>query len=378
MRFFMLVREEDLDYYITNSGFFQPMRVLVLTTAYRPLIGGSEIAIEELTRRIPDIFFDIVTPRYRHDSLRVEQDGNRTIYRTGMKAFFLLTGFYRALQLHRQYRYTIVHAQQASYGAVIGYLLKTFFPGVRFIVTLQEGKDLSKQHFLIRYVRWLILKRADVITAISTYLRQFAENTNPTAKHVLLPNGVTVAQFSLHAEPSGERYSVISISRLVPKNGMDTLIRAMQYVESPHTLCIVGDGEQRSALQLVAEEAGVSSRVIFYGEASNDALPSLLARATVFARPSRSEGLGIAFLEAMAARVPVVATPVGGIPDIVKNKRTGLFCEIDNPESVGAAINKLLRDEGLRTKLTTEAFLMVTEHYDWDILAKQYQSLLTS
>ncbi len=141
-------------------------------------------------------------------------------------------------------------------------------------------------------------------------------------------------------------------------------------------LVIAGSGPQEQELKILAEKLGIAKRVEFMGNVSQDALPGLLGRSSVFVRPSRSEGQGIAFLEAMAAGVPIVATPVGGIPDFLTHGETGLYCEVDNPESISGAVRKL-EDPILRETIIKNAFLLVQERFNWDILAKQYYEIIS-
>ena len=104
-------------------------------------------------------------------------------------------------------------------------------------------------------------------------------------------------------------------------------------------------------------------------------LPRVLKAADVFARPSRSEGLGISFLEAMAAGLPVVATPVGGIPDFLTDGETGLFCEVQNPKSIAEKVQMLLSDNSLRERITQNASTMIRERYEWKEIAKKMKKV---
>src|SRR3989344_6719554 len=92
-----------------------------------------------------------------------------------------------------------------------------------------------------------------------------------------------------------------------------------------YELVIAGSGPQEQELKKLIRDLNIAGRVKFLGTVSQEELPALLATSGLFVRPSRSEGLGIAFLEAMAAEVPVIATPIGGIPDFLKDYVTGLF-----------------------------------------------------
>jgi len=347
-------------------------RVLIFTTAYKPLIGGSELALEEIAKRLPDVFFDIITAQYG-DAPAYESRDNVAIHRIGSKWSLPLLGAIQGLKLAQEHSYATFHAFQASYGAVAGALLSLVKPSVPFAVTLQEGKNLPVQNIFIKIVRNLVLKRASKITAISNYLANFARKVNSEAQIAVIPNGVNAGKFKTKNEKR-KTNSIITISRLVPKNGVDILIRALFVIR--YSLFVIGDGPERKKLENLARDLGVANRVDFIGSVPNEKISEYLRRAFVFARPSRSEGLGTAFLEAMAAGVPIIGTPVGGIPDFLKHEETGLLVPTENPEELAKAITRIYDDDALREKIVTNALALVKEKYDWDKIAKQYYETL--
>lgn len=386
-------------------------RILILTTAYRPFIGGSEIAIEEITKRLPEIDFDIITPRYTRKLPKEVGRDNVTIYRVGWgrlndKFFFPISGFLKARELIKQNlvaeplsklsgsatKYAAIHAYQASHAAGAAWLLKLFNPRLKFVLTLQEGKDLKTQNRAVKFFRKLIIKKADVITAISNYLKDYARRFNKRAKIMIVPNGVDIDNFAkeysygelsmladwLGIKP-GERV-IVTVSRLVPKNGIDILIKAFKILNCKLKtvnckLVLIGDGEQKEKLVLLAKELGIFDKVIFVGSVSHAELPKYLKIADVFVRPSRSEGLGSAFLEAMAAGTPIIGTKVGGIPDFLKDGETGVFCKIDDSEDLADRISLILNDKDLAEKLKKNAKELVAEKYNWDKIAVQFTEL---
>ena len=373
------------------------LRILLFTTAFRPFIGGSELAIEEIAKRLPDISFDIITPRYTRRLPRVEAVDNAHIRRVGLgwlgdKLFFPLTGFWTAWRLVRKSDYQIIHAYQASHGAGAAWLLKLFNPKLIFILTLQEGKNLDAQNPAIKFSRRLLIKKADVITVISNYLKDYARRINKKARILMIPNGVDVANFSReysYGELSGLAVRlgikpgdkvITTVSRLVPKNGIDILIRTAEILNSNlqttnYKLLIIGEGGQKEDLVSLAKKLHVYDKIIWAGSVGHAELPRYLKISSVFVRPSRSEGLGSAFLEAMAAGVPVIGTKVGGIPDFLKNKETGVFTEIDNPEDLAEKIDLILNNKELVDKLISNARIMIEEKYNWETIAGQFREL---
>ena len=140
---------------------------------------------------------------------------------------------------------------------------------------------------------------------------------------------------------------------------------------------IFGEGELKEKLQKLAEDLKVSERVIFKGFVSHNEMPKYLKACDIFIRHSLSEGMGNSFIEAMACRLPVIATPVGGIVDFLIDPSntsgqvaTGYFCEPENPESIAESVKKAISDPN-KNQIVNNAYDMVIKKYDWSIVTKQ-------
>ncbi|MFC1613578.1 glycosyltransferase family 4 protein [Patescibacteria group bacterium] len=146
-------------------------------------------------------------------------------------------------------------------------------------------------------------------------------------------------------------------------------------------LLIAGVGKLENKLKKLTEILGLEKQVIFLGHIDQNELPKYLWVSDIFCRPSLSEGLGISFLEAMAAGLPVIATPVGGIPDFLDDGKTGLFCKTRDPKSIADAVSRLLKDKVLYDKISGNGLGLVKEKYDWDGISLQmigiYKKLIT-
>jgi phenylacetate-CoA ligase len=277
-----------------------------------------------------------------------------------------------ALRLMRTHHYVAVHAYQVSQAAGAAMLIQLFRPHTPLIVTIQEGKNLEHQSVLVRFIRSFVLRRANAVTAISGHLAAYARRYSRAAVHII-PNGVDIV--ALHRpDIVREPHAVVTVSRLVEKNNVANLIRAMMHVcvRIPDArLIIVGEGRLRLPLQSLAVSESVAGCVEFVGSVEHERLGETLSSAGVFARPSLSEGLGSAFLEAMAAGTPVVASAVGGIPDIVRDGETGLMCNPHDPADIARAIVRLMEDNRLREQIAGAALAMVQARYDWSMIAEQ-------
>ena len=172
----------------------------------------------------------------------------------------------------------------------------------------------------------------------------------------VIPLGIDVERFA-DARPAldTDRPIVGSVGRLAEQKGYDTLLEAASLVPEAQFV-VVGDGELEAQL---LEQAGENVRLIGW----QDDVPELLASLEVYVQPSRYEGLCVAVLEAHAAGVPVIATPVGGMRDTVVHEETGLVVPISDADALAAAIERLLKDKPFAARLTAEAGRRVREHY---------------
>ena len=181
-------------------------------------------------------------------------------------------------------------------------------------------------------------------------------------QYVAVPSGVPTAELRAAAPPRGESrprlgldpdaFVVVGLGRLVPIKGFDLLVRALPAVAAQipsARVVLVGDGAERAHLEAIAAAMGVSERLRLTGETTDVA--SYLAAADVVAVPSRNEGMGRVIVEAMALGLPVVATAVGGIPDVVTDGECGRLVEPEDVDALAAALIELGRDPALRRKL---------------------------
>ena len=377
-------------------------KILILSTSFWPLVGGSETAIREVVARLSDYNFDLITARLNNNFLPVEQTGNLRIFRVGNglnffkfllpKNFLPLAIFRLARKLLKENKYDLVHVFQASQAGGAAWLLKKLGSNCPVVLTLQEGENLAKQSWLTRFFRTRIIKNADQATAISQYLLTYLKQTKKNISARLIPNGVDLQKFSqdfsygeisalsdkLGIRPGAK--VLISTSRLVYKNAPDQLVKALavlkkMYPEEDWCLLLVGDGPLEESLRSEVKNLNLEKEVVFRGEVDHMELPKYLKISDVFIRPSRSEGLGVSFLEAMAAGLPIIGSAVGGIPDFLTDGETGLFCDPENPADIAEKIKLILDDDNLRKNIVKKARELVEEKYDWNKIVEDYRRL---
>ena len=362
-------------------------KVFVFTTAFRPCIGGAEIALEKVMERLPEVQFVVFTARVDKTLRQRSEEGNVIIHRIGTGIGWLdkLRLWLKGPSVAESYGAPdAIWASMASYGGLAAQAYKKKHPEVHYLLSVQEGDSFARIYGRAFFVwPWFrrIFTRADRIHAISTFLGDWAKKMKGR-NITVIPNGIEIEKANTAPASKSsvglpaDAQVVISVSRFVKKNGLEDVIRSMTHLDDNVHLLLVGDGALRPSLERLAQSKGLKERIHFLGRVENDKVYGYLQMADVFCRPSLSEGLGIAFLEAMAVSVPVVATPVGGIPDFLTDKQTGLLCDVGNPASIASAIQTLLEDSELRDNITKQSLKMVQETYTWDAIAKQTKDIL--
>jgi len=373
----------------------KPRRILIFSMAYYPrMVGGAEVAVKEITGRLPsaDFEFDLIALNAGGEAA-FEKIGNVDVHRVGSgfgpvsKILYPLAAAKLARRLQTTKSYDAVWAIMASYAGFAALKFKKCHPNIPLVLTIQEGDHFKRREGIFRPFFRSIFKAADRIQVISNFLADWSRKMGAKCPIEVVPNGVDLANFSKPLDPA-ERHKIraelgfkesdnvlVTASRLVHKNAVDDIISALAYLESSFKLLIIGTGTDEAELKSQAARLKLSDRIVFKGFVPHSDLPAYLQAADIFVRPSRTEGLGNSFLEAMAAGIPVIATPVGGIPDFLTDGETGLFCEVGNPRSIAQKAEKLARDRESRDYIVSQAKKMVMERYSWDGVAQKMQAI---
>lgn len=302
----------------------------------------------------------------------------------------------RAVSLLREHGCTSVwFGAAAPLGLMAPALRKA---GARKLVATTHGHEAGwAQLPAARQLLRRIGESTDTITYLGEYTRariSRALSAQAALRMVQLPPGVDEKAF--HPASGGaevrarlgltDRPVVVCVSRLVPRKGQDTLIRAMPAIlaaEPEAVLLIVGGGPYEKDLWRLAAETGVSDSVRFTGSVPWSELPAHYGAGDVFAMPCRTrrggldvEGLGIVYLEASATGLPVVAGDSGGAPDAVLDGETGWVVRGESVAETAERVVVLLGDAELRRRMGERGRRWVEEKWRWDLLAEKLKTLL--
>jgi glycosyltransferase involved in cell wall biosynthesis len=393
-------------------------KVLIFSLNYYPsFIGGAEVAIKEITDRIsPDeVEFHMVTLRFDRNLPKVEKIGNVLIHRIGFakvnpsiaglkkfplhlnKYYYQLLAARAAAKLHKKYQYDSTWAMMAHSTGIPAGIFKKSHPGVRYLLTLQEGDPPEYIEQMMRPVSRLFSQAftaADALQPISTFLQKWGIRMGFAGSSTVIPNGVDVSKFSQNfttaqiqeekerlGKKDGNVY-VVTTSRLVHKNAIDDVIRAMPLLPESIVFLVYGIGPDEEKLKRLAEDLLVSHRVRFMGQIAHAQMPLMLQACDVFTRPSRSEGMGNSFIEAMAAGIPVIATQEGGIADFLfdetrnpEKETTGWAVDKDAPEQIANAVLAIISNPKRVAAVTETARKLAQTKYNWDDIANSMGAL---
>ncbi len=263
--------------------------------------------------------------------------------------------------------------------------------GVPYAVVLHgaDVPDSQKGRFgalypLVKPLVRRVWRQAARVIAVSCTLRDLALRTWPEGRIEVVHNGVDVDRFQpcAHrdsAEVGGEMLLVV-VARLIEIKGIQHLITALsllpEVMRKRIRVRLCGTGPFADQLHAQVREAGLVDRVDFAGLLSYEDIPSRLKEADVFVLPSLQEGLPLSLLEAMASGLPVVASSVGGIPDIVKDGVNGLLVPAADPTALRDALVRLLANPALRQSLGAAARRDIMT-WSWPAIWERYETILS-
>lgn len=360
--------------------------------AYLPHVGGAERQLKALAPLLAaeDVDIHILTRRYTGMEPYELIDGV-PVHRLpipGPKLLASLSYTLSGLPLIKRLNPDLIHAHGLLSPALMATFAKRLL-GIPVLAKVLRGGVLGDLARLKQkaFTRWRIAqlkKYIDAFIVISDEIGAELEAVGiPAQRHVNIPNGVNTERFAplspkdrkaLRVEMGiDERPVVIYTGRLVAEKRVDHLVDIWPAVrrEFPQAiLMILGRGEQRTALQ-----QGSPPGVRFLGLV-DDVLPYLQV-ADVFVLPSATEGLSNSLLEAMAVGLPVVATRVGGGPDVIDQGRSGYLIPPDDVPALRSAVLELLRDGQLRRMLGERARQRMVADYSLHVVAKRLKALYT-
>lgn len=286
-----------------------------------------------------------------------------------------LRGFARLIGLIREKRFDIVHAHltyASSWGA-----LASRWTGVPLVATLHVApvrssrwsREWIRQWLMCRLLRWWSYRTIAVSRAIANAYGD--AGLLPPSKLAVIYNGVETSTPQDHQrgivrweQESEDRVVIAAVAVLREGKGIEILLRAMRQIvqdEPRSVLWIIGDGERRATLQELAVQLGLAGRVRWFGYRRD--VERILSGADLFVQPTLMDAFPTAVLEAMAAGKAVIASAVGGVPEIIGDGESGILVEPGDAEAIVRAVRRLLHSPQERERLAEAGRRVVGERF---------------
>lgn len=364
------------------------MKIVLLSELFPPKwFAGTEIATYNIATHLAESKHEVhVVTSSDSGILDFYEENGFCVHRATLPRVKVLGMFLFALgslKLIIKIRPEIVHAQNIMMG-ITGYLSKKVLK-IPYVVWCQ-GSDVYLPWFLKKQISKIILKNADAIMVLSqnmkNEIRTLCECEN---KLIILPNGVNIEDFRPHPRNynSKMKKNLIFVGTLRPIKGVRYLIEAFKIISNKRhdvQLNIVGDGEERDILERLTVSYGLAESVNFIGGVSSNKIPEYLADADIFVLPSLSEGMPLVILEAMASGLPIIATGVGGLPDILQNGDNGFLVQPRSPGLIAEKILYLLENENVMREIAENNVTKV-QQFSWrsvvERLERHYSHILS-
>lgn len=392
------------------------MRIAIVAGSYLPLVGGVEVYAYNIARYLSSRGHEVLV--LARDAAR-ESDSPATAATTGRRSF--LVDIWRTYRELSRFRPGVIHIVNAGYSC-LGWLAHT--P----TICRTAGNDFRRARigprlplsglfvrfpgfffFADSYVSWQLklrslvaqraLPSADVIIANSQWTASQLLNLGVMPEKVrIMLGGVDMELFTTRADAQireqlgieGSHILLATIARLVVKKGIDDVLRALNLAlkENPHLrYLVVGDGPERENLERLAERLGLSTRVHFLGEKSYFEVHRYFRACDIYVQPSKSvldqragisdEGtMGRSYCEAGACGKPVIASPTGGVVDVVRDGVNGIMVPAGDHERIARAILRLANDADLRAQLGGNGARIAREQFSWKVLGGRFEELL--
>lgn len=361
------------------------MRVLLLNTSFR--IEGPNRTFHEIAKRLPAMGFELFAGALagRGPMERVYRDlGVGTVYfgRPGFKGTFSIAS--RLARFLEENDIDIVHCQLLR-GEIVAAMATRGSRCAALLCTVQNEDPYRKIYCnppKAILSRWALRKSVGVVVvsqALTEFVRRF--QGIPASKIEVIHNAVDPAHYMTRGAvkrpfdlPESE-FLIGCVGRFARQKGQEFLIRAFldSSIQESCSLVLIGDGPQRERLQRLAFSRRGKGDVLFMGwrHAVNQYLPFF----DIYVQPSRWEGMPFATMEAMASRVPVVATRVGGLPELLEDGREGLLIPCGDALALREAIERLMSDDVLRKQFSRAARRKIHKEFRADQMAAAYGRL---
>jgi len=395
------------------------MKILLISANFPPRIGGPATSVPELAKRLTEKGYEVhvLTVKFPGYEAHEMKDGyyihratniNKDPASSGTISNIFSVGSMGILahKIISKYDIDIVHAHDLNLSAAAGilsmckkplitkytgdlsleYLIlsgKVSFEDIQDKYTKQSKNLPFMVRFLDHFQKYLV-KKSTIVTAPSEFQKNMLLSQGVEEDSIIvLRNIVDTEKFNPNVSPVLEKKDkekiILYAGRLVPWKGVEYLIKAFTKVRNvlggSSKLLIIGDGPSRLKLQMLSQQLRVADSVIFTGKIPNSQVPGYIASSDIVVLPSLYDPFPHNMLETLAMKKPLIATSVGGIPEVVKHKETGYLVKPRNSDELVNAIEQLIDEEVLIKRISEKGYEHIIRNYSWDVLIDDFVKL---
>ncbi|MFH1620590.1 MAG: glycosyltransferase [Patescibacteria group bacterium] len=363
-----------MDGWLIKAHAFDASKPLVMQIVPTMNSGGAEKLIYELAKRLPEQGYDVITiSMFGGGPLETDfiRDGLplKVFRRSG---FFAIKTFFELKEFMAYEEPVLVHTHLFGadvFGRVAARVLK-----VPVIISTEHSINCDHGGFK-RFVKKVLSKFTTVFISVSKEAKKYMTRVEgiQEGKIRVIENGIDLSKIKTRPPtPFHDKPRLITVGRLVRQKDQATLFKALSLVKRPWMLQIVGGGALEEQLRALAERLGIGAKIYWLGYRSD--VPDLLANSDLFCFPSRWEGLGLAFMEAAAAGVPIIASDLPVFREILNSKQAVFVPAADVP-AWSKAIDGILSDPMIAVRRAQEAIPIIARRFSIERMVKAYADL---
>jgi L-malate glycosyltransferase len=353
--------------------------------------GGSGIVATELAIELADRGHDVhvlsTEPPFRFPSGKrglAFHEVSTPAYPLFREPQYALSLATKIVQVSRRHHLDVVHAHYAVPHAAAAYLARQIMAAhatdrVPKIITTLHGTDITLVGSDPSYSETVAfcIDQSDGVTAVSESLREDTCDSLGISREIqVIPNFLDITRFRPLSRPRADRARkrLVHVSNFRPVKRIGALIEVFRRVRQqiPATLVLVGGGPEMPGARAQIAAAGLEQDVEYAGEVHD--VVGLFATADLFLLPSATESFGLAALEAMACEVPVIASRVGGLPEVIDDGISGFLHEPEDLDGMVASAVRLLTDDDLHRRMARAGRAVAVERYSADRVVPQYEA----
>lgn len=347
------------------------MNVLYLVTCPRPNSGGTTSKVWSLTKESHHNSFVL----YPGDLYQSEDDtfwAHTTLHNRPSRKK-IINNFLFLNRYIKEQHIDIVHVFFPA-ETFIAALLKIFNPRLKIVRSFEGCVNYG---IILRFCTWLALRKFDKCIYISHYVKDYYSFFNHKCEGVILFNAAAhISSKPIPINKKNDRLYLLSISGLNDNKNLFLLLKLSAELKRrncPHCIYIAGEGPLKQDIEKTIKELKIDENVVLLGYQTD--IPDLLDKMDVYVHPAQNEGFGIAVVEAMARKLPIVVSNRGGLIEIIENGYNGLICDWNNPMEWADAIMKISNDKEFAIWISENAYSDYINKFTPYVFAKTMDEL---